>query len=356
MPSPDRLVSPPSLEPTRSPEAKDQIKREILKDLTGIVKLYEAFYLEPKEVEAAKGSLLTKARYKKFEEWLGVVFEKKMLPDSTIDESDLKNNAYFAVQLYEALQHLALGQSLHPEIKRSYDLLTLASDEFLLHREDIPSWNELPSEEEIKRDFWFGWIWKTEYRQGRKLKDPADISHTTKETLKDRKGFEPTDQDLCDILYAKNNPERRNAFLRNIDRADSFETLPPAKIFDITQVITKKREQDPDHPMDLTTQELLEAFDEANVRPGSLSELLAYSRKYWRPEVGIIHSSEDKERLQGSYHPYIYAFGSIFSDSMDTNRRNIAFLRWDENVRQLDGCSLNHVWDSADHFLVFRKR
>ncbi len=328
------------------------MRREILKDLTGMIELYETFYLAPKEVEAIKGSPLTKARYAKFEEWLKTVYEKGVLPDPAIEEMQLLNDTDFAVRLYEALRQIALDQPLHPDIQRSYEPPILAPDEFFLKRKDIPDWDELPSKEKIEADFLLDSILDIEYRQGRKLRDPADHLLTTEETFKNRKGFEPIDLDLCHVFYGMDDPAKRKAFL-TVDRSLLSKRLLPGRIFDIKKIIKQKRAQDPSRSAELTTRELLEAFDRADVRPATLEELLAYSRVHWVPKLDPDNPLTDLQFLQNADVARICALGSIFSDSF--KRRCIPCLIWTSGKRELDSAPFDQTWDDIDHFLVFRK-
>jgi len=247
MPSPDRFSSSPS-EPPLPPEKKDSIRRRILADMCKIIESYEALYTPSDEVRALQGTSLTKSRYAKFEAWLETLSQTGSLPPnaSHLDQSLLAEHASHVVALYQALHTLAIDRPLPSDIRKRYEARPLAPDEFLLAPEDIPAFTELPSEAEIKTNFAFDWIWASEYKEGRKLNDPNDAALTTKETLKDRKGFVPADQDLLNVKYGiddqgVDHPEKRQAFLKSVDLDRLPETLPPAKIFEIGDVIAKKK-------------------------------------------------------------------------------------------------------------------
>ncbi len=338
-------------------EAKEKMRREMLKNLTGIIADYEVFYLEAEEAEALKDSPLTKARYAKFEKWIKNVYEKGVLPDPAMDETQLMNEIDFAVRLYEALHHLALGQSLSSDIQRSYEERLLSPEEFLLDEADLPTWNELPSVDELSDSFNLDSIRREDYYEGRKLKDPDDASFITNERLQDRNGFEPTDQDLLNVHYAENEPAKRAAFLKSVDVEYTVEALSPARIFDISDILMRKNKgaeaQGMAHPDYLTTQELFDAFDEAGVRPATLRELLAYAKKYRKPEDEWWNASfTEEEKIQRADASSIYAVGSVFSHSV---LRQVPCLAREEGKQELLTRDLDTQWGWGNYFLVFRK-
>lgn len=359
--SPDRSVPPLTPEAILSDEAIDKMRREILKDLTGIISSYEELYLEPEELQAAKATPLTNVRYAGFEAWIKTVYEKGTLPHLEINETQLMNEIDFAVRLYEALQQLALGHPLHEEIQRSYDKSLLSPNEFILDPEDLPDWDKLPSEEVLKKMFLFDRLEEENqtYREERKLKDPADAPFITQETLKERKGFEITDQDLLNVGYAVDDPERRRAFLRSVAVHDVSKKLPPAHIFSIREIIAEK----PEDEESLTTKELLEAFDEAGVRPATLKELLAYKRRYWKPKKDPKNPLSDEEILQRANWAFITALGSLFSEYSEEAGRYLRLApclnAWDEGgterIIELGSDGFHQNWGGDEFFLVFRK-
>lgn len=353
MPSPDRPSfsgAPPSF------EAQDKIRRRILKDLQRVIEDLEPLYLLHDAIRHLQGTPLTKDRLQNTGTWLERLSRKEIALPSGTDEQDVLHKAHLIQELSLALATLKQNKPLPLDIRKRYETPELTPDEFLLLPEDIPTWNELPSEAEIKTNFVFDWIWD-EYREGRKLKDPADAALTAKETLKDRKGFEASDQDLLNVKYAEHNPAQRAEFLHDVDTDHLPETLPPAKIFDIGSVIEQKKKEaearGETHEDYLTTQELLEAFDEAGVRPATLKELLAYSKKYWKPKEDPNHPLTEEEIAQRANAPYIYAFGSVFSYSVGL--RYVPCLRWVGGERQLYAVDFDNYWDSDNRFLVFRK-
>jgi hypothetical protein len=342
MPSPDRPSfsgSPPS------PEAQDKVRRRILKDLQRVVEDLEPLYLVHDAIRHLQGTPLTKDRLQNAGSWLERLSRKEIALPSGTDEQDVLQRARLVQELSLALSALKQSKPLPLDVRKRYETPTpeLAPDEVLLTPEDIPTWNELPSEADIKTTFKFDLIWVDNYKEGRQLKD-----------------FEVTDQDLLNVGYAVDDPEKRQNFLQSIELAHSSETLPPAKIFDISDIIREKEAEaaqfDGTDPDFLTTQELLEAFDEAGVRPATLKELLAYSKKYWKPKEDPNNPLTPEEVTQRANAPYIYAVGSVFSRS--GGRRRVPYLSWRDGVRQLDARGFDDfgtLWDSGSRFLVFRK-
>ncbi len=212
-------------------------------------------------------------------------------------------------------------------------------DEFLLLPADLPTWSALPAQTDLKTHFGIDWC-TSEYYEQRSL-----VS------------FEPREQDLISVHYAESEPEKRQAFLASVDRRFIPERLPPAKVLNIGTRIQEKQAEDPDHPPYLTTRELLELFDELNVRPATLAELLAYAGKYARPKEGQQDSMTTEERAKHSASS-VYALGSVFPDSLHTP--SVPHLRWEEegeegNETSLITASFGEHWYPKERFLVFRK-
>ncbi len=346
-------------EPPLSPEARVKLKARILESMGRIIERYEAFYLSVDEMHTFVGSPLTNARYARFETWLGMLSEKKILISSalSLDQVHFAQDVSRVVLLYQALQDLSMGRSVATDIRNEYEERPLSADEFLLREEDLPLWNEFPSEEEVKTAFNFDSIWSDEYWQGRKLKDANDAAYTTKETLKDRKGFEPTDQDLLNVGYAVDDSDRRHAFLRAVEEVYVKERLQPAKIFEIGDIIDQKKKEAEARGKTvedyLTTKELLEAFDEASVRPATLKELLAYAKTRWKPINDPNQSLTEEEMDQHANAPYICALGSVFSNTL--GQRRVPYLRLDRDGRRLSIDHFSDNWYMSRRFLVFRK-
>jgi hypothetical protein len=174
---------------------------------------------------------------------------------------------------------------------------------------NIPHWDELPDAEKLKKDFKFDYVWDSEYRPGRPMTD-----------------FE--------------NP-------------NNTEAEPIAKVFDIGDVIRKKKSEDPNHPDSLTTQEVLDAIDEEGYRPATLEELVAYSRDYWKPDADPKTLTEEERVLQNAQAPHMYGLNSVFSDA--DGRRYVPSLDWGGDERDLYAILLENDWSASSRFLVLRK-
>ncbi len=174
---------------------------------------------------------------------------------------------------------------------------------------NIPKWKELPDPSTLKKDFKFDWIWEQEYRKGRPTEDFA-IQNTT-------------------------------------------EAEPVAKVFEIGDIIRKKRREDSKHPGYLTTKEVLEAIDEAGYRPATLQELVAYSRDHWKPDIDPKTLTEEERVLQNAQAPYMYGLNSVFSNA--DGHRDVPYLYWNGDERDLSASILGRDWDADDRFLVLHK-
>ena len=166
-----------------------------------------------------------------------------------------------------------------------------------------------------------------------------------------------TDQDILQGGYAVDDPKKRQAFLDSIDRNNHSETLPPARIFEIGSIIQKKKKEaqarGTTHSDYLSTRELLEAFDDAGVRPATFVELLVYSKKYWKPKHDPNNPRTKEEIAEHANAHSISAFGSVFSDS--DGDRYVPCLRWAGSKRTLIANLSASFWDKSLRFLVFRK-
>ena len=196
---------------------------------------------------------------------------------------------------------------------------------------DIPDFSKLPSESAIKKDFKFDSIWQSKYNKDRPATD-----------------FVLIEADLVKIAL---DESRRQAIMEAVHAAKEGE--PAVKVFDIADVIQKKKQADPKHPDWLTTREVLEAIDEAGYRPATLKELLAYGRDSWKPDADPKSLSDEEKLLQLSSAPYIYALGSSFA--LSDGYRNVPGLHWDGGERCLDASGFGSVWSSIVRFLVLRK-
>ncbi len=354
--SPDR---PPPLTGERvlSPEEKDFLRRELIAGILRVVEAYEDVYLPANEVPPMGCLPLTKARYAKFEAWIHRLSEGRYSPPEC-DQFFLTDNIKNVVRWYEALQSLTVGTPLPPDILEQFGPPRPDPDEFIFEPGDVPTWSELPSKTEIEEEFGLDYI-SPEYPAGRKLKDPRDALHITSEGLKHRLGFDPVQQDLLDEGYAVEQPEKREAFLRSVDIDFLPETLPPAKIFEIGDLIEQKIAKEPGHADYLTTKELLDAFDEAGVRPATLKELLAYSKKFWKAKQSLSGPISEKEKTQRADAQSIHALGSIWSlvapGSRMINKRAVPTLSLNAGRRELYPYYFSLDWFKTSRFLVFRK-
>jgi len=204
---------------------------------------------------------------------------------------------------------------------------------------DIPKFSKLPSEAVFKdktNGYKFDWIWKNAYREGREI--GAD-------------DFSLTDKDLQDIGFK--DPQKRDELRQEIASGrESNETEPLAKVFDINEAITNKKQEHFTHSDRLTTKEVLEAIDEAGYRPATLEELLVFGQQFWKPDVDK-KLLTDEERLQRVNARSIQALSFPFMSSGGI--RYVPRLEWNGGRRQLDGRGLRNDWDGDHRFLVLRK-
>ncbi len=326
----------PDLEPR--PEAERKLGLRILTAMKEKLEELEPFYLDGPQLIDIQHKPLDKARYALFERWLETHITPDFARAVSHHQGELANAVSEVVGLYQALADLKHGRPIPEDIrkKHKYDL---APDEFLFERGDTPHLTELPSEQEFKRRFKLDWIAAIDYSEGKSIR-----------------AFDPNDRDLIDFGYAEQDPAKREAFLHLVDRENFSENPPPGRIFDISEVIEQILNLDPYHGEGLTTKELLDAFDEANVRPATLEELLAYSEKYWCPE-----NDPNRPRIPEEAEPVhsasvVYAFGSIYSYTVaGTDDRSLSCLVWRDNQRRLDGSDPRGTWGIHEKFLVFRK-
>lgn len=197
----------------------------------------------------------------------------------------------------------------------------------------IPLWEKIPAEATFKKDFKFDWIWSDEYKKGRPLSDFYFLSSDA-EKISLEKSF-------------------TQSLTKSLDIAKGKESRPDVKVFEIGDVIRKKKKENPNHPGYLTTKEVLEAIDEAGYRPATFAELLAFGRDSWKPEVDPKNLTEEERVLQNVQAPYIYALGSPFSSARGD--RCVPRLSWDDGRRKLDAFSFGSGWSGSLRFLVLRK-
>ncbi len=317
-----------------SPDQKERIRRRALSEMQRIIERLEPLYLDEEQLSATQARSLDTTRYHLFEDGLNGMGKQTTHLQANTDQMKLMEDVALVIKLYRMLADLKQDRSIPEDLRKEYDL---APNEFRFVRPDIPYWSELPSEESLKRTYRLDRIFENDYSEGRTLED-----------------FDLKGLDLLDVHYAEHDLAKREALLYLVDRYRFSETVPPAQIFDIRSIIADKRKQDPSHPEELTTKELLEAFDEAGVRPATLHELLAYSKKYWTPEDR--DPSADAEVDQYAHAWSIYALGSAYSSGMSRDGDRVApCLEWHENKRGLDGAEFNSTWKRTDRFLVFRK-
>jgi len=203
---------------------------------------------------------------------------------------------------------------------------------------DIPTFSKLPSEAAFKdktNGYKFDWIWKEDYREGRDIDD-----------------FSLTDKDLQDIGF--DDPQKRQKLLQEFTSGrESNEAEPSAKVFDINETISKKKQEVPKHPDWLTTKEVFEAIDEAGYRPATIEELLAFGKQFWKPDADSKTLTDEEKLLQRVNAPYIYALSSPFASS--GGGRRVPSLGWLGGKRNLHGYGLGFDWRGGRRFLVLRK-
>jgi len=207
-----------------------------------------------------------------------------------------------------------------------------------VYLEDIPTFTNLPSEAVFMdkgNGYKFDRIQAQEYREGRNIKD-----------------FLLTDKDLQDI--GLDDPQKRQELLEEISRGTADrETEPLAKVFNISEAIAKKIQEDPRHPVFLTTKEVIEAIDEAGYRPATLQELLAFGKHLWKPYVEAETLSEGEKLHQHLDATDIVALASVFTAY--GGKRSVAFLSCLAGLRGMRLYEFNDFSGSGTHFLVIRK-
>lgn len=244
----------------------------------------------------------------------------------------------------------------------------LAVEEFLLDPKDMPLWDALPSEREIKKECKLHTISSGVSLEGRRFKDPDDDAFVSREQLLLHKGFTLTDQDLLCIEHAVDKPQMRASLLESVDPERVPEILPPARLFNLRNYIEQKKKEaggngDIVYKDRITTAELFAIFREIGVRPGNLKELLAYAKARWKPEITSNGSPSEEERAQHADAQNIFAIGSLCSNG--NGGRKMLFLQyhnlndlWNADGKCLqagggDG-GLSYHWKMHDYFLVFR--
>ena len=208
--------------------------------------------------------------------------------------------------------------------------------EFVLR--DIPTFSELPSNDILKNKhtgFKFDFIWKDEYREGRPMSD-----------------FALTDQDLQDIGF--DDQRKREELLQELAKAkEQKESGLMATVFDIGDVIARKKQENLDHPPYLSIEEILEAIDEDGYRPATLEESLAFAKDNWKPEADLETLTDEERLLQHINARCVHVLASPFSRS--TGTRHVPCLSWFGDMRRLVSSGPGRKWESGDYFLVIRK-
>ncbi len=335
----------PSQKQELSDLKKQEIREHIHSELRRIIQTYEPWYIPVAENPASETTTLTRERYARFEAWLKQLATRQAAP-ANLDQQTFAQDVQRATKGYEALQALEQGSALSKEALQLYEW---GPEWFQIKQDPILSWTRLPATEVLEQECGLASVAIAFYER-RKFKAPSDKHLVSQVELRLRTGLDPTNQDLLNIGYALGHPAKRLAFLESVDPDRISEHLPPAKLFSVKEVIQRKKKLDPTHPNHLTSREVLEAFDEAGVRPANLRELLAYAKQFQR------ETPSDAPRS-------VYAPGSVSSNEERAYIRSIPFLEWD----QFDGkCRLNteQFFDTADSywpanadyaFLVFRK-
>ncbi len=333
--------SPPSS--SSSPETQAKLGERIKHEMRRIIIRLEPLYRKEEDLGELQRTPLTQARYRLFEQWLDQMTNKGAGIKTDIEQERVAADVSHLVRLYEALADIAQGRPASESIRARYEL---APDEFLLEPEDLPDWRELPPIEEIKTYCKLDTVWDYYDEPGWDLKTR----------------FTVMDMDLVNIGYAVADPAKRQAFLQAVDVTHLPEVLPPARLFYIDDLIGEKQKKKTESLAKLTTKEVLEAFDEAGVRPATMKELLAYSKKYWKPKTAL----SDTEKAQRANATHIYALGSVFSPTLGGDRTvphlshkvkddRFGMDSYDDEPSGLHGDDFNRYWYATDRFLVFRK-
>ena len=203
---------------------------------------------------------------------------------------------------------------------------------------DIPTFSELPSNDSLKNKqtgFKFDNVWEEEYRAGRPLSD-----------------FALTDQDLQDIGF--DDQTKREELLQELAKAkEQKEPGLMAPVFDIGDVIARKKQENPDHPPYLSIKEILEAVDEDGYRPATLEESLAFAKDNWKPEADLETLTDEERLLQHINARCVHVLASPFTRS--TGARHTPCLSWFRGMRRLVSGGPGRQWESDDYFLVIRK-
>ncbi len=313
--SPEQSVPPAQTEALRIEQAK--MRERILGDMVKALVRCEAFYLSPEEqVVFVQFPGMTRERYTRFEAWMEELSQKGVCHPE-FDQQIVRESVAQVTTLYQALKQLHEGQSLEPGISEQYKPDRWYS--FLPG--DIPRLTTFPLEYSEKWEG-LGVDFAGEEYGGKTL------SH-----------FHLIEQDIVIYVgYARRAPERRKELIDSLERSYTQETCM-ARLFFIEDLFRQRRE-DPDNTLHLRTDELFEAFDKAGVRPATVVELLAFSKKYHR-SLGA--QSQRRERT-------IYALGSSFG-SGEIPRLEL----YDDGRVGLVTGSLDSGWRSDDVFLVVRK-
>ena len=318
------------------------------KDLEDVFAIYEPLYSTQDEVPSGEAPPNEnpfksrpspsglESRYQAFMTFVRRVLDEGELPArSNFKEADILRDLTTVTDRVGWIVRLKKDGTIPSEAPKLRERLELEPGEFFL--EHVPEWMELPSQTTLtdkgEEGFKFDSGWWDEYRETRPLRD-----------------FDLMEADLMSI--GMDDPHERQALLASFEQRDS---LKPAKIFDIGDVIREKKEQDPSHEDFLSTKELLEAIDAAGYRPATILELMAYARDRWKPEPEEtrgqpLTKEESEERCNA---PYIYAFASPFADSGDIRR--VPCLDWSGSERLLGAGDFADGWDSGHRFLVLRK-
>jgi len=226
------------------------------------------------------------------------------------------------------------------EVRLSVEELgNLADDEaerrkqsFKLSR--IPEWDKLPEVSVFETDF--------------KL-DPTKKIYSKNRSMHD---FVLTEKDLQETSLPQ---LKALAIIEAIDRDVEVKKIPLfAEIFDLEEVLQRKKSLDPTSRDSLTTAEVYQAIDDAGFRPARLVELLAFAKDHWIPDFDPEMSSVSDEvliRREGA--PYLIALGSLVID--DHSDKMLSLLSWDGQTRRLAENLFHNAWEVQDHFLVIRK-
>ncbi len=327
-----RQEQPLITEPTLSSEQRDQIRQDMLLELGLIIQTYEPFYTKDEQPKLAPRSL-TKERYARFEAWVGKCAETGQCAPE-LDQNAWTEDTQRIVIGYRALAALKQPGTLPSDLQAYCETRKLMPGEFRMLRSEVPTWERLPSEDDLKKLFRLDSIENT-YSAGRTVKR---FTFTERELSNaGMRGDQQVDQNTVQDLLERFKRETKN------------ERLPPARILDVKEILEAKKRENRNHPDDLSLWEVFTFLDAQKLRPATLQELLAYAKSHWHTE-GQEGPAVDPNAFIKTDVPHIHALGSVFG-----KKGYVASLRYINQARDLDVTFLHNRWSVGDLFLVFRQ-